>query len=70
MSNNATTAEERTDTDHPRPTRVCAVCGDEGHDVRRLSDLEHNIKPHTVHPSCSFNPLTDSREEYLEVLRE
>jgi len=70
MTNNDTATKKRIATECPRPTRVCAICGHESTEVRRFSDMESRIPPHTACVSCQFNPLTDSREEYLEALQQ
>lgn len=70
MSNNASVTQERIAEETPRPVLVCAICDEASTDVRRYSDFDGDIPPHTACPSCSYNPVVESRDEFLDKLQQ
>jgi len=67
MCTNTSRTQERIATESPRDEQTCEVCGGFGIDVYTYG-ASGDVPQHDAHPSCSFNPVVDDAEDFLEAL--
>jgi hypothetical protein len=62
--------QKRIAEETPRSELVCEICGAESTQVRRFGEQICHVPTHTACTPCSFNPVTDTLEDFIEVLEE